>query len=174
MDITSRSKILDVLNEYPFLEDKIIAVAPPFKNLKNPVLRRTVGRVATLEQVAQIGQLDVGQFVNALRRAAGQAESLPPAAARPLSLAAVRSAEAPAWIAGEPQHIIDGIAMLGRGDVPLITVNELLGTLAADRYLLLITDFPPLPIIDAMRKQDRQVYHTVHPDDPSQHLTFIH
>lgn len=172
MEITSRSKILDVLNEYPFLEEKIIAVAPPFKNLKNPVLRRTVGRVATLEQVAQIGQLDVGQFVNTLRRAAGQSETRA-AAAKPVALAAVRTAEAPAWIAGEPQHVLDGSAMLDQGDVPVIKVNELLGTLKADGYLLLVTDFEPLPIIDAMHKQSRQVYHTVHPNDASQHLTFI-
>ena len=173
MEITSRSKLLDVLTEYPFLEEKIIAVAPPFKNLKNPVLRRTVGRIATLEQVAQVGQLDVGQFVNTLRRAVGQ-EDTQPAAAKTFSLPAARSADTPAWVVGDPQHIVDGAEMLSRGDIPVVKVNELLKTLAPDRYLLLITDFQPQPIIDAMHKQNRQVYHTVHPHDAKQHLTYIH
>jgi hypothetical protein len=52
MEITSHTKLLELLNEYPALEEQIINIAPPFKNLKNPVLRRTVGQLATLAQVA--------------------------------------------------------------------------------------------------------------------------
>jgi len=59
MEITSQSKLYDVLAAYPELEAQIVKIAPPFKNLKNPVLRRTVGRIATLEKVAQIGGMDV-------------------------------------------------------------------------------------------------------------------
>ena len=55
MEITSQSKLFDVLEAYPFLEEQIVNIAPPFQNLKNPVLRRTVGKIATLEKVAQVG-----------------------------------------------------------------------------------------------------------------------
>ena len=64
MEITSRSKLLDVLKAYPFLEEQIVEIAPPFKNLRNPILRRTVGQLATIEQVAQIGNIDVVDLVN--------------------------------------------------------------------------------------------------------------
>ena len=74
MEINARSKLLDILVAYPELEEQIIKIAPPFQNLKNPVLRRTVGKLATLEKVAQIGGLDVNQLVNTLRRAVGQGE----------------------------------------------------------------------------------------------------
>ncbi len=74
MEITAKTKLMDLLNEYPQLEEKIIQAAPAFKNLKNPILRRTVGQLATVEKVAQIGNLDVFTFVNLLRRETGQAE----------------------------------------------------------------------------------------------------
>ena len=52
MEITRHSKLFDVLEAYPFLEAQIVNIAPPFQNLKNPVLRRTVGKIATLGQAA--------------------------------------------------------------------------------------------------------------------------
>lgn len=43
MELTRLSKLSEVLQTYPELEEQLINIAPPFKNLKNPVLRRTVG-----------------------------------------------------------------------------------------------------------------------------------
>ena len=74
MQITAKSKLFDVLEAYPFLEEQIVNIAPPFQNLKNPVLRRTVGKLATLETVAQVGGMDADRLVNTLRRAVGQDE----------------------------------------------------------------------------------------------------
>ena len=74
MEITRKSRILEVLKEFPQLEEQIIGMAPAFKNLRNPVLRRTVAQMATLEMVAKIGGLDVAGLVNALRRSVGQSE----------------------------------------------------------------------------------------------------
>jgi hypothetical protein len=51
MDISAQSKLFDVINAYPDLEKFIVDLAPPFKNLKNPVLRKTVGKLATLEKI---------------------------------------------------------------------------------------------------------------------------
>lgn len=172
MEITSQSKLFDVLEAYPFLESQIINIAPPFQNLKNPVLRRTVGKIATLEKVAQVGGMSVDKLVNTLRKAVGQDE-LQAASSRNVVIEIPRVADDPEWIAGEPQFTINGTEMLQRGEVPLGRVNELLGQLEADSYILLVTNFEPTPILDAMQKQNRKVFHKSHPDDPSQWLTFI-
>jgi hypothetical protein len=172
MEITSHSKLFDVLEAYPELEAQIINIAPPFKNLKNPVLRRTVGKMATLDKVAQIGGMDVTRLVNTLRKAAGQPElTNQPAAA--LVVAAPMSSEALAWITGEPAAIINGTEMLARGEVPLGKVNETLERLSPGQYLLLVTNFEPVPIIDVMKKQNRRVYHEVRAANADQHLTYI-
>ena len=172
MEITPRSKLFDVLNEYPALEETIIAIALPFKNLRNPVLRRTVGQLATLEQVAKIGGMDPERLVNTLRRAAGQAE-LQPAAAPPVSLPQAREAGDPQWTAGEAQFVVDSVRLLNQGEVPLLRVNELLPQLETGRFLLLVSEFEPLPILEAMTKQGRQVFHKPHPAQPGLHLTYI-
>jgi hypothetical protein len=172
MEITSQSRLFDVLEAYPFLEAQIINIAPPFQNLKNPVLRRTVGKIATLEKVAQIGGMDVGKLVNTLRRAVGQ-EELEGESAANFVVEIPRVADDPDWIAGEPQFIVNGTELLQRGEVPLGRVNELLGQLEDGRYILLVTNFEPTPIIEAMQKQKRRVFHKAHPQESTQSLTFI-
>jgi len=170
MEITSQSKLFDVLEAYPELESQIIKIAPPFQNLKNPVLRRTVGKIATLEKVAQIGGMDAGKLVNTLRRAVGQAE-IAGETTTSFKVEIPRLENDPAWLAGEPQFTVNGTELLQRGEVPLGRVNELLGKLEAGRYLLLVTNFEPSPIMEAMQKQNRTVFHKL--ADDAQHLTFI-
>ena len=172
MEITSQSKLLDVLEAHPQLEEQIIHIAPPFRNLKNPVLRRTVGKLATLEQVARIGGMDAGKLVNTLRRAVGQDE-LGDETTTPLVVEVPAAADDPDWMGSNPQFTLDGAALLKHGEVPLGKVNELLGQLNPGGFILLVTDFEPSPILEAMQKQNRRVHHKVHPDHPGQHLTFI-
>ena len=172
MEITSQSKLFDVLEAYPSLEAQIVSIAPPFQNLKNPVLRRTVGKIATLEKVAQIGGMDVNKLVNTLRRAVGQDELGAETAAN-FVVEIPKAADDPEWIAGEPQFIVNGTELLQRGEVPLSKVNELLGQLEGDGYILLVTNFEPTPILDAMQKQGRRVFHKTNPEETSQSLTFI-
>ena len=72
--ITPKTKVLDIIEAYPVLEDVLISYVPAFEKLKNPLLRRTVGKVATLQQAALIGNVSVGDLVNYLREKIGQNE----------------------------------------------------------------------------------------------------
>lgn len=171
MEITSRSKLMDVLKAYPQLEERIIAVAPPFKNLRNPILRRTVAQLATVEQVAQIGGMDPGELVRILRRAAGL-EELPDGPVRTF-VPPPRAAEDPEWIEGAPAYVVDGVALLREGIVPVQRVNELMTTVPAGAFILLTTDFTPAPIVDAMAKAGHKVYHKTASGEANLHLTYI-
>jgi hypothetical protein len=70
--ITPSTKVADLLKRYPELEDLLISMAPPFRKLKNPVLRRSVAKVASLSQAAAVARLPVADVVNKLRSAVGQ------------------------------------------------------------------------------------------------------
>ena len=168
MNIQAGTKLFDLLNTYPALEEKIMHIAPPFRNLKNPVLRKTVGKLATLEKVARIGNLEVTDFVNMLRRETGQPEITtndePEIFWQPSE---------PEWINNEPQHVIDGTEMLNRGEHPLKRVNELMRQTDKGRFLLLKTNFKPIPLIDEMEKQKYQVYSKTAEQDEMQHFTFV-
>jgi hypothetical protein len=65
-------KVLELIETYPELEDVLIEYAPAFKNLKNPVLRRTVAKIATLQQAAAIGGVKTEELINRLRKEVGQ------------------------------------------------------------------------------------------------------
>ena len=57
--ITPKTKVLQVIEAYPQLEEVLIGYVPAFVKLKNPILRKTVARIATLQQAAAIGNVKV-------------------------------------------------------------------------------------------------------------------
>jgi len=67
--LTPATKVADLLESWPELEEVLIAHAPAFRRLKNPVLRRTVARVATLEQAAGVvHEAEPGRFETFVNR----------------------------------------------------------------------------------------------------------
>ncbi|MDD4434532.1 MAG: DUF1858 domain-containing protein, partial [Parabacteroides sp.] len=48
-------KVAELLNDYPEIEDTLLSLSPAFAKLRNPVLRKTVARVTTLQQAAKVG-----------------------------------------------------------------------------------------------------------------------
>ncbi|TFG95734.1 MAG: DUF1858 domain-containing protein [Calditrichales bacterium] len=168
MEIKANSKLFDVLKAYPELEEKIMKLAPPFKNLKNPVLRKTVGKLATIDRIARIGNLEVTDLLNTLRKEVGQEEigSTTPAQV------SWQEGE-PDWIKAKPIEQIDGTEMLSRGVHPLQMINKRMREIKTGEMLLLTTNFKPIPLIDEMQKQNYQVFSRTAPDHPDQHFTFI-
>ncbi|HIJ56700.1 MAG TPA: DUF438 domain-containing protein [Deltaproteobacteria bacterium] len=78
MELNANTKIDDLLKKYPFMLDYLITLSPKFENLKNPILRKTVGKVATLRQAASIGGLDLDDFVTAIREEIKKHDGEPP------------------------------------------------------------------------------------------------
>lgn len=70
--ITPKTKVLQLIEAWPHLEDVLIGYVPAFSKLKNPVLRRTVAKIATLQQAAAIGNVKVEDLINRLRKEVGQ------------------------------------------------------------------------------------------------------
>ncbi|MHA2053799.1 MAG: DUF438 domain-containing protein [Candidatus Hodarchaeales archaeon] len=66
--LTEATKILEVVNEYPILMDILIDLDPKLKRLQNPILRRTVGRKATLTDVAQMVNMDLDDLISHLSK----------------------------------------------------------------------------------------------------------
>jgi uncharacterized protein len=64
LTLTPKTTIHTLLKEYPFLLDFLADYHPEFKKLTNPVLRRTVGRMATLDAVAQQGNVPLNRLTD--------------------------------------------------------------------------------------------------------------
>jgi len=148
-DITPDLKVADLLTHYPELEEVLISLSPEFRRLKNPVLRRTVAKLATLRQVAKVGGVGVGDLIATLRRAAGLAEIL--VAEDP------ESSERPHWWR-EPVRTFDAREVIESGGHPLERVmKDLAGLRPGDVYEL-VTPFVPGPLLDVARNKGYQVY----------------
>ena len=72
--ITPHTKLSELLDVYPQLEDVLIDIAPTFEKLKNPVLRRTIAGVTTLQQAASMGDIPMEVIINKLRGIVGHEE----------------------------------------------------------------------------------------------------
>ena len=66
MEINAKTKIDQLLKQYPFLEDFLITLSPKFKGLKNPIMRKTLGKVASLEMAASISGLKLDSLISSL------------------------------------------------------------------------------------------------------------
>ncbi|MBN2244788.1 MAG: DUF438 domain-containing protein [Candidatus Aminicenantes bacterium] len=63
MKITNRTRIMDLIKEYPFLEDFIIDKYPDLKLIKNKILRKTIGKKAILEDVSDLIKENINDLI---------------------------------------------------------------------------------------------------------------
>ncbi|HOW45187.1 MAG TPA: DUF1858 domain-containing protein [Candidatus Aminicenantes bacterium] len=140
--ITPKTKVLQLLEAYPQLEAVLVAMVPAFRKLQNPVLRRTVARVATLQQAAAVGSVAVDELVNRLRREAGQ----------DLYAGGAGSAyrtERPGWFdAARVAKELDARPLLAAGEQPVNQAMADLAALAPGTIYKLSAPFLPAPLID--------------------------
>ncbi len=140
--IAPKTKIAELIQAFPQLESDLTDYVPAFEKLKNPVLRRTVARITTLQQAAAIGNVDVEDLINRLRKEVGQdlfsGET-----------SAAYTTEQPNWYS-EARVVagLDADGMLAAGEQP---VNQVIADLQAldqgDIYKL-VAPFMPAPLVD--------------------------
>lgn len=149
MDITPNTKVGALLDAHPELEDGLIALVPAFAKLKNPVLRATVARIATLEHAAKVGGIALPALIGHLRRALGQAEGCVPEASASLAEDAW-----PDWY--QSQAVVAELSVakvLGEGDHPMAVSRKLLTSSPQGAIVVLSSDFEPAPLLEQMRAQ---------------------
>ena len=140
--ITPKTKVLQLLEAYPRLEAVLIGIVPAFKKLQNPLLRRTVAKVASLQQAAAVGNVKTEDLINRLRREVGQ------------DLYAGESGAAyhttrPGWFdAKRIAKELDARPLLAAGEQPVDQVMADFVAMAAATIYKLSAPFLPAPLID--------------------------
>lgn len=142
--ITPKTKIYDLLEAYPELEDLLISSASQFKKLQNPVLRKTISKITNLNQAAVIGGLNVEELVNKLRKAAGQ-ENISGVEESGTNF----NSSKPDWFDEKMVvNLIDIRDMLHEGEHPVHEVLSAIKKLEKKEILKIIAPFIPAPLID--------------------------
>jgi uncharacterized protein (DUF2249 family) len=153
--ITPQTRVGELLDAYPELEPVLIEAAPPFKKLRNPVLRRTVARVTSLSQAARVGNVSVIDLVQQLRRTIGQPEFVHESSDK----AAVDTGAAPAWVDMiRVARVLDARPLIDAGQQPLGQVMRELSELEPGQIFELITPFEPAPLIDKATARGYRVW----------------
>jgi len=162
--ITPKTRVGELLDTYPGLEPVLMDLAPAFKKLQNPVLRRTVGKVATLQQAAALGNVSLSEIINTLRQEVGQALF------DETGIQAEINEDEPGWFNEEQVKVrFDATPLINAGQNPMQEVLENLEKTSQEDIFLLITPFLPAPIIELISKKgyahyclniDDEVFHT--------------
>ena len=151
--ITPDLKVSKLLSAYPELEEVLIGIAPAFKKLSNPVLRRTVARITSLRQAARVGGVSLGDMVNRLRVAAGQEEAF---VKDDKTDAPVE--DRPGWVADGTVELFDARETIESGGHPLPQVMAAFGKLGPGQVYALVTPFLPAPMIDKVKQKGGQAW----------------
>jgi|SRR5581483_9035608 len=143
-----------LLEAYPEAESVLIDLSPAFRRLRNPVVRRTVAKVAMLEHAAKIGGVSLRIVIEKLRAFTGQA-----GVEANFGTSADDVGIAPEWVTqSRIVEEVDAAAMLERGVHPIGKIREAVGTLGPGEMVVLRAPFRPEPLLDTMRRAGAQVY----------------
>ena len=151
--ITPKTRVAELLEAYPELEPVLMELSPAFNKLKNPVLRKTVAKVATLQQAASLGNIPVTEVINTLRTEVGQQLFEGETSDNDINY------EKPAWFdPGKVSITFDASPLIESGQNPMQVVLTHLEQCKAGEIFLLSTPFVPAPIIELISKKGYSHY----------------
>ncbi|MBS3946568.1 MAG: DUF1858 domain-containing protein [Melioribacter sp.] len=165
LDITPKTLVGDLLNVYPELEDILIEIAPVFKKLKNPVLRKTIAKVTNLKQASVVGNVSVADLINQLRRAVNQNE---------IEVAENKTdnVQRPDWVKnGKVSIEYDATIDLESGIHPAGKVTKEILHLNENEIYSLTTPFIPAPLIKIIEEKGFDSY--TEKQSESTYVTYI-
>ncbi len=145
----------------------LVNLSPRYKKLKNPILKRTIARLASLRQASYLGGFTPVELVNTLRAEVGQKPITDDMKEEEVSTIL------PSWAQNEPAAYMNATQVLDEDKNPLKLINKEYKKIKKDEVILLESDFVPSPLIDEMRKKDAAVVVIVHEEKEGWFKTFI-
>jgi hypothetical protein len=160
IEITPSTKVNDLLDTYPELEETLIGIAPPFKKLKNPLLRKSVARVATIKHISSVGNVPLNELINKLRMAVGQSVTDDSYEDEDYFL------DKPDWFSEDKISLSFNEEKLGDKDkMTLVTMLQEAKNVKEGEIIELTTRFLPAPGIDRMKSKGYSVWTVKQEDD---------
>jgi hypothetical protein len=159
--ISPRTKVGELLDAYPELEQVLMAMSPVYEKLKNPVLRKTVAKVATLQQICIVGGVNIDKMIRLLRMKTGQndIESWN-------DNQEYQADEPPEWYNISNITVrFDATSIINSGESPMKEILHQASLLKPGEILELQTHFTPAPIIDMLKEKKIKTHTIVNNDN---------
>ncbi|MBT4510596.1 MAG: DUF2249 domain-containing protein, partial [Chloroflexi bacterium] len=120
-------------------------------------------KIATLEKAAEMAGIPVVSLVGTLRRAAGLPEMTEGDSGQ--GDQHKESGQEPPWVGQSTvKQTIDADKMLESGTHPLNLVTRTIEELEEGEMIRLTSSFPPIPLVDAVKKKGNSAYIRVNAD----------
>lgn len=156
MDINLHIKVSDLLDEYPQLENTLLELSPAFSKLRNPILRRTVAKVTTLQQAAKVAGISPILLLETLRQAAG----LPIDNSNESIDIENEQKDKPEWFDETNITIrFDARPIIESGENPMQEIIRLSKELQNNQIMELTAPFKPVPIMDLLKSKGFEVWY---------------
>lgn len=159
MKISKDDRIADILKKYPDLIEVLVNYNQHFKLLKNPLLRRTVAKLATVEKAARVAGVSLRGLLKVLNEEVGyemtheELLSIPEFKRGPDDM--------PEEIKGaKPEDIVtlDVRQMLRNGEEPFAKIMDTVKELKDNQIFRLEVLFEPGPLYDVMERKGFSSY----------------
>lgn len=148
IDINPLTKVYDLLVAYPELEEVLIKMAPPFKKLKNPILRKSIARVATMKHISSVAGIPLGELINKLRTAVGQQATTESYDDENYFL------DQPDWFSPDKISLsINESKLKNKNQMTVVTILLEAKNVKKGEIIELITTFLPAPGIDLLKSK---------------------
>lgn len=153
LEINPSTRVKDLLDAYPELEDTLIGIAPPFKKLKNPLLRKSVAKVATMKHISAVGGIPLNELIRKLQTATGQSVSDDSYEDE------TYYSSRPDWFLADRISVSINEEKLEDPDkMTLVSILEKAKDLKKGEIIELVTTFLPAPGIDTLKSKGYSVW----------------
>jgi hypothetical protein len=153
IEITPSVTVHALLEAYPALEEVLIGIAPPFKKLKNPLLRKSVAKVATIKHISSVGGVPLDELIGKLREAVGQPKSTDSNAGQNYF------GEQPDWYSPDKIALsFEEDQMEDKDRMTLTVILEAAKDVKRGEIVELVTSFLPAPGIDILKSKGYSVW----------------
>jgi uncharacterized protein (DUF2249 family) len=141
--VTPETTIARALADDPELLERLVAFDAKFEKLRNPILRKTMARLATFSDAARVAGVPLAALLAVANDTASvaKAETPPPSTSE--------AAAAPAWVRDLEAAAATGLdvrPILAAGEDPFAKIMAVVSRLAPGAVLVLDAPFDPAPL----------------------------
>lgn len=159
MKITPQTKIIDIIRAHPQIIEVLASYNSRFELLRNPIMRRTFARLATVEHASKVAGVSLTELVKLLNNAIGEKVSEEDIVEEKGDN---KQAGIPVKDIIEQNQVktikLDVRDIMKKGEEPFNIIMHTVANLNKGEALILETIFEPVPLYDVLKKRGFEHY----------------
>ncbi len=155
MKITPKTKIIDIIETHPELIEVLAGYNKHFELLKNPVMRKTFARFATVKHAAKVAGTNLSELIKLLNNAIGETVSDSDISNESGEEAIQSELPIKDIIKERGAHVVllDVRDIMKNGGEPFNVIMQTIGKIKQGEALELETIFEPAPLYDVLKEK---------------------